>query len=70
MGLPDFDMTKRDLLAALKKAKTVYVWVNWTEHDGIYLWVSKEAVRANSKDVPNGTLFRATLREDGDLYIG
>lgn len=46
MGLPDFDMTKRDPLAALKKAKTVYVWVNWTEHDGIYLWVSKEAVRA------------------------
>lgn len=63
-------MSKREFLAALKKAGTVYVWVTWTDDDGVYVWTSKEAIRVNLKAQPDGLTYRASLREDGDLYVG
>jgi hypothetical protein len=54
-------MTRAELLAALKKAPRVFVWVNLTGQDGTYFRVSKGDVK-----------YRVTLDvdiEDGEAVI-
>lgn len=46
--------TLRELKIALKVAKNVYVWCNWTQDDGDYIEVTKRGfLRSIGADTPN-----------------
>lgn len=66
-------MTRRtlaDLLAAIKTAKTIYVWANITGEDGAYIPVTKTALRtALNADIPyeEGGAHRHSTVSDFDV---
>lgn len=70
--------TLGELKATIRRAKTLYVWVNWQGDDGDYIAVSKAAfLRGIGADSPfdgahggrhDGTHVRAR-EDDGDVYV-
>ncbi len=59
-------MNAKQFKAAVRKATWVFAWVNYTRDDGRYIRISKTA----TLDALAGPDVDATLRDDGDLYIG
>lgn len=70
-------MTFNELMAATRKAKRVVAWVNLTQHEGMYIRVSKpefirlaKAAFEGKHGSPFGlSIFRACLSDDGEELI-
>jgi hypothetical protein len=68
-------MSRRELLAALKKAQKVYVWVRATKEDGCYFLALEKDVRHRIKhdlciwDDDEKVILAFTDDETGTLYI-
>jgi hypothetical protein len=62
---------KKDLTKKVKQAKNCFAWVNVSDDDGTYIYVSKKEVKhlldTISMDEIDPSKF--VLRECGDLYI-
>ena len=62
--------TKSNLLDAIKKAKALFVWVNFTLHDGAYVRVTKKAVMEAIQGWEETSEYQYNVRgQDGYLYI-
>ena len=62
---------KTEIEKMLKKARSVFVYGQISDHEGQYFRISKTAVKQAIKswDSEEFDLNRFVLREDGDLYI-
>lgn len=69
-------MTARQLGGAIRRAKTVFVYVSYNDDDGVYISVPKSSARLivdrarDCMDVDGGRILVAAHERSGDLYIG
>jgi len=63
-------MNRREFNAALRIADAVFVWTIVSDGVGVYVEVTKAALRRALPDSRGDTdVYNAILRDDGDLYI-
>ena len=63
-------VTATKLREMLREARYVFGGVVWTRDDVAYIELKKGSVREALRGSSRTSRYLATLREDGDLYIG
>lgn len=63
-------MTPRELAGEIRRAKTVYVWVQYHTERGCYLAMPKSVAREVVQDARENKVQVHADTEEGELYIG